>query len=155
MPHTLRGPAQRRQRVARGGGLHQAFQIGQKPRIVDEGLLAAATRLPDATRTQAPPGRQFLEPALNRRVTDPRRPHHARDTASPRRPGLGGGPDPSPALREGRRQCPVLHATGLDIHALRLLLPVVNSCSDCLTLPKLPGTLSVPSHSYYPTGQAP
>src|SRR4029453_2627074 len=108
MPHTLRGPAQRRHRVARGGGLHQAFQIGQKPRIVDEGLLAAATRLPDATRTQAPPGRQFLEPALNRRVTDPRRPPPAPATASPPPPGPGRGAVPSPALREGRRQCPVL-----------------------------------------------
>jgi len=63
VPHALRGPAQRRLRVARRGRLHQPFEVGQQCRILRQRLLAATAGTPNSLRGDVAWRDQFLKTA--------------------------------------------------------------------------------------------
>jgi hypothetical protein len=138
---TLRGPAQRRHRIARRRGLHQPLEIGQEGRIFVERPLATAARTSNPVGRQRAFRRQLLKPALNRGIGDSGRARHPGDAAPAGGPRLGRRPNPPCALRQRRSQGFVLRPAEADIHASSLLSRPSNPCTYSLTMPYPSGGL--------------
>src|SRR3989304_5236753 len=137
LPRSGGGPAQRQPRVARGGRLHQSFEIGQQSWIFLQRSLAAAAGAPDPLRFHRGSRLELLEATPNGGIRDPRGARDDGDAAPAGRPSLRRCPDPPSSLRQTRRHARLLRPAETDVHSSSVPTESSNSFTYSLTLPKM------------------